>query len=160
MIVVAEQRKKCNFEKVEDTNEREKLLQWADNMAKGRPFLESGENGPYSYQNLYNTFVSRCFNCKDISIWIYDKLVYPRRGEAPPANPDLPDEIRRDYDEASSVLDLSPRGAAALIRLCIQKTLQGTRAIWRQHQRRHKGASCKWTRSARSEGARRSACDR
>ena len=121
VIVVAEQRKKYNFEKVEDTNEREKLLQWADNMAKGRPFLESGENGPYSYQNLYNTFVSRCFNCKDISIWIYDKLVYPRRGEAPPANPDLPDEIRRDYDEASSVLDLSPRGAAALIRLCIQK---------------------------------------
>ena len=83
--------------------------------------MESEENGRYSYHDLYNTFVARCFNCKDISIWIYDKLVYPRRGEAPPANPDLPDEIRRDYDEASSILDLSPRGAAALIRLCIQK---------------------------------------
>ncbi len=120
MIITAEQRAKPNLENV-DADKRESLLQWADKMAKGRPFLESEENGRYSYQALYNTFVSRCFNCKDISIWIYDKLVYPRRGEAPPANPDLPDEIRRDYDEASSILDLSPRGAAALIRLCIQK---------------------------------------
>ena len=48
-------------------------------------------------------------------------MIYPQRGEAPPANPDLSDDIRRDYDEASSILDLSPRGAAALIRLAIQK---------------------------------------
>ena len=70
---------------------------------------------------FYNVFVSVCFNCESESIWIYDKLVYPQGGEAPPANPDLSDEIRRDYDEASSILDLSPRGAAALIRLALQK---------------------------------------
>ncbi|MCC0046711.1 MAG: DUF4145 domain-containing protein [Defluviimonas sp.] len=33
----------------------------------------------------------------------------------------MPDDIRRDYDEASTILDLSTRGAAALIRLGIQK---------------------------------------
>lgn len=33
----------------------------------------------------------------------------------------MPEDIRRDYDEASTILDLSPRGAAALIRLGIQK---------------------------------------
>ena len=48
-------------------------------------------------------------------------MVHPQLGKAPPANPDLPDEIRRDYDEASSILDLSPRGAAALLRLALQK---------------------------------------
>ncbi|MFN7599434.1 MAG: DUF4145 domain-containing protein [Cereibacter sp.] len=33
----------------------------------------------------------------------------------------MTEDIRRDYDEASTILDLSPRGAAALIRLGIQK---------------------------------------
>jgi hypothetical protein len=45
----------------------------------------------------------------------------PQRGEAPLPNPDLSEDVRRDYNEASTILDLSPRGAAALLRLAIQK---------------------------------------
>ena len=121
LIVGQEQHKEINLADFKDDAEREKFLQWVDLMVDGRPFLWETKDGIYSRTRLHNTFISRCFNCKDVSIWIHDKLVYPQRGEAPPANPDLPHNIRRDYDEASSILDLSPRGAAALIRLAIQK---------------------------------------
>jgi hypothetical protein len=90
-------------------------------MKTGLPFLESGKDGDYNFRYVRNVNISQCYNCNKISIWIYDALVYPRKGEAPPANPDLPDEIRVDYEEASSILDVSPRGAAAIVRLCIQK---------------------------------------
>ncbi len=48
-------------------------------------------------------------------------MIWPVRGNAPPANPDLPAAIRADYDEAATIADLSPRGAAALLRLAPQK---------------------------------------
>jgi hypothetical protein len=70
---------------------------------------------------LHNCFLSYCFSCYDVAIWIYNRLVWPQRGEAPLPNPDLPPEVRREYDEASTILHLSPRGAAALLRLCIQR---------------------------------------
>jgi hypothetical protein len=68
-----------------------------------------------------NVWFSSCYNCDQIAVWVCEQMIYPQRGEAPPANPDLPPDIAQDYNEASSVLDLSPRGAAALLRLSIQK---------------------------------------
>lgn len=68
-----------------------------------------------------NTFFSCCANCNRVAIWVRDRIVFPQTGDAPSANPDMPVDIRRDYDEADTILKYSPRGAAALIRLAIQK---------------------------------------
>jgi hypothetical protein len=54
-------------------------------------------------------------------LWHFDILVWPNRGEAPPPNPDLPPNVKEDYEEAASISTLSSRGAAALLRLAIQK---------------------------------------
>ena len=88
-------------------------------MAQGRPFLEP-HRGTID-NNLLNVSLSLCYSCNDVAIWIYDRLVWPQRGEAPLPNPDLPEHILRDYDEAGTILDLSPRGAAALLRLGVQQ---------------------------------------
>lgn len=68
-----------------------------------------------------NIFLSQCYNCNKIAIWVHDKLLFPpeRYGEQP--NSELSEDILHDYEEARSVLNLSPRAAAALLRLCVQK---------------------------------------
>jgi hypothetical protein len=64
---------------------------------------------------------STCSHCKLIAFWDDGRMVYPLFGSAPPPNSDLPHDIVADYDEARNILPLSTRGAAALLRLCIQK---------------------------------------
>ena len=78
-------------------------------------------NAKYSGQDVENLHISKCYECGELSIWIHDRLIHPLEGKAPLPNPDLSDDIRQDYEEASRILDLSPRGAAALLRLAIQK---------------------------------------
>lgn len=94
---------------------------WVDKIVKGLPFVEKMTKYVSVNDLLCNVSLSKCFNCSDVSLWIHDKLIYPVAREAIPANIDMPEDVRRDYDEASSILNLSPRGAAALLRLCIQK---------------------------------------
>ncbi len=99
--------------------DREEVDRYMKGMSRKKPFLQ--RDSSYSPYKLNCIHFSRCFHCKDIAIWIYDRLVWPQQGKAPVPNPDLPTDIRTDYQEASTILALSPRGAAALLRLCIQK---------------------------------------
>jgi hypothetical protein len=65
--------------------------------------------------------LSRCGVCAKIAVWVGGGIVFPPTGHGTEPNPDLPKDVLADYDEARSILQLSPRGAAALLRLAIQK---------------------------------------
>src|ERR1700709_1543103 len=62
-----------------------------------------------------------CTHCRQPSFWHCQVMIYPSGGAAPLPNADLPSDIQDDYEEARAILNRSPRGAAALLRLCIQK---------------------------------------
>jgi len=65
--------------------------------------------------------ISYCEHCGFPTIWHGETIIFPLNMSAEPPNQDLPEEISDDYDEARAIVNLSPRGAAALLRLAIQK---------------------------------------
>lgn len=65
--------------------------------------------------------ISFCEHCGDAIIWFDKKIIYPKKITADSPNQDLSEEIKKDYREAANVLADSPRSAAAILRLAVQK---------------------------------------
>lgn len=70
-----------------------------------------------------NVSASKCFSCGSLSIWRADELIYPLNHVAIEPNEGMPADVKADFLEANEIVDKSPRGAAALLRLCIQKLM-------------------------------------
>ena len=70
-----------------------------------------------------HTYLVECWHCKGFSIWHKEQMIYPSGGPAPLPHPDLPDDIKEDYEEARSIVSRSPRSAAALLSLAVDKLL-------------------------------------
>jgi uncharacterized protein DUF4145 len=104
-----------------DLEIRQRWIETSRRLLAGEVFINQEADGIFNNKVLYNVWASECFSCEKFSLWLHGNLIYPaaRYGEEP--NEDLSSGIKHDYEEARSVLDLSPRAAAALLRLCIQK---------------------------------------
>lgn len=66
-------------------------------------------------------YMSDCSHCSRVALWFNGTLVMPESNDAPPPSRDMPETVLEDYKEAATVLGASPRGAAALLRLSLQK---------------------------------------
>jgi len=84
----------------------------------GTGFLSSFQN---DVQN--NLFVCLCSHCSRYSIWFREEKIYPISSSAPLPSEDMPEDVKEDYEEARSVVEVSPRSAAALLRLALQKLM-------------------------------------
>jgi hypothetical protein len=75
--------------------------------------------------------LARCTHCNADSYWFnesapqaheaFGRMVVPAATTAPLPHGDMPADMRADFEEARLIAPFSPRGAAALLRLSIQK---------------------------------------
>lgn len=73
------------------------------------------------YQMLDQWRATVCDRCDRIMLWWGERAIYPAMSLAPLPSADLPEDVRLDFLEARDILERSPRGAGALLRLAVQK---------------------------------------
>lgn len=83
-------------------------------------YVQHGSNPPRQFKDAS---VCICKKCKRESLWYRGELIVPRVAIAPMPHSDMPYDLRADYEEATWIVNDSPRGAAALLRLVIQKLM-------------------------------------
>lgn len=70
---------------------------------------------------LQKLWAAQCSVCYHEVFFLDDALVWPIESQAPAPNTDMPASIASDFEEARQIYMTSPRGAAALLRLALQK---------------------------------------
>lgn len=84
--------------------------------AKCDNIKSSGTNGVLTAQ--------KCHVCDNTILWYGKIMILPDNlSTAPPANSDMPDNVKNYYNEARSIVNKSPAGACALLRLSLQHLL-------------------------------------
>lgn len=100
---------------------KDRLIDWAEHVVSGEPFIWPLSSSEYVGTELPTVYVSLCYSCDKVALWLHGKMLYPEYAFSIEPNSDLSDEIKHDFREAASILDKSPRGATALLRLSLQK---------------------------------------
>ena len=75
------------------------------------------------YGALKEVSLSKCRNCSRIAYWYDKRMIVPQASGIEPPNTDMPADCVADYMEARNIFNLSPKGSAAILRLCLQKLI-------------------------------------
>ncbi|MCU5141325.1 DUF4145 domain-containing protein [Bacillus cereus] len=67
--------------------------------------------------------ISTCSICKQYVLWRDGNIIYPNKHGVDDPNPDMPAAVSVLYNEARSIVQLSPKSACALLRLSLEKLL-------------------------------------
>ncbi|HGY9611008.1 DUF4145 domain-containing protein [Vibrio harveyi] len=79
------------------------------------------ESSQYYHETEFT--YNRCSHCGEICYWYQGRMIVPSEAPVPPHHQDLPEVCVSDYNESRDIVARSPRAAAALLRLTIQKLL-------------------------------------
>lgn len=106
---------------IADREQRASLEAYTNKLLGHVPKYERSQQGHYVYNHVVNLHLSQCYICHGSAIWLRDRMVWPTQTFDVQPNADLPDHIKADFIEASAIAPVSPRGAAALLRLAIER---------------------------------------
>lgn len=106
---------------IADREQRASLEAYTKKLLGHVPEYERSNQGHYVYSQVVNLHLSQCYICDGSAIWLRDRMVWPMQTFDVQPNADLPDHIKADFAEATAIATLSPRGAAALLRLAIER---------------------------------------
>jgi hypothetical protein len=84
-------------------------------------FDKRGYGEDVTFEPYLSFATSTCFHCDHVMLWLGDRILYPETISVEFPNPDLPPDVQETYIEAGSIIDKSPRAAAALMRLAVQQ---------------------------------------
>jgi hypothetical protein len=66
---------------------------------------------------------SKCNHCGEMCYWYEERMIVPSEAPVPPPHVDMPENCIAEYNEARDIVSRSPRAAAALLRLCVQRLM-------------------------------------
>jgi hypothetical protein len=91
--------------------------------AQREPRVSSSGSGQFKLEFLSNLNLTQCFSCKRSAVWVFDKIVWPATSSIVTPQEDMPPDVRADFLEAAAIVDISPKGAAALLRLAVERLM-------------------------------------
>ena len=101
-----------------DAQQRDKIKeidQFVERLKKNELTYEYQKHPHPLKVKMANLHISNCHSCNGFSLWVGGLLVFPTRIDKTPAL------VEEDLEEAAAILNKFPRGATALMRVCIQK---------------------------------------
>ena len=78
---------------------------------------------PQNFSVGDDLYVSHCVKCKGYAVWRQSMMIHPTPYASAPPLDQMPWEVKADYLEARKIVGDSPRAAAALLRLALQKLM-------------------------------------
>lgn len=99
------------------------VMAWLKMMIEEKPFILRNDSN-YTDLELHLFHISKCYSCEDFAIWRLGRMVSPTFVLEVEPNPDMPADAAADFREAAEIFSASPRGAAALLRLALQRILK------------------------------------
>lgn len=119
-IIKADQAEEIKNNTRMDAEDKPSLIEYIRKASAGKIFSDKAES-LWSELEVVNLNLSKCFSCNEFTVWKYGEVISPVTHHELSAHESMPEDIALDFAEAARIVSVSPRGAAALLRLIIQK---------------------------------------